>query len=397
MLSTLSAPPLRFLATESRKRHVVLVSEPGRDGAFTHVDGLARWLLRQGHLVDLAYSSFRSCPALFELIGTIERAGGETIDLRVSSTPSPRDLLAYARLRSFIARRHPDIAHAHSSKAGAYLRLLPDSLVPSRLYTPHAYYGLRPGRSLGGGFFNRIERLLGSAAFTINVSESEAGFAETVLRIPARLRCTVPNGVDMARFSPPSPEQRRAARQQLGLPLDARILLSISRLCYQKDPHTLYTAFHAAAAREPSLRLLHLCAGPDLGYANEALNGPHRDRIHRFHEQQNPLAFYHAADGFILSSRYEGLPLVVLEAMSCGLPLILSAVSGNDDILNHRPSTAWWFVSQDHHRAASCIEEWLSHGPVTNNHRELVRQHYSCEISHRRIEQLYLEMAGVTT
>jgi len=376
---------------------LMMVIEPGMDGAFTHLDALTRWLLSRGHAIDLAYSSIRSGPSLAGLVGHILASGGATLDLHVSNGLGPSDIAAYRRLRNFVAARRPGLIHAHSSKAGGYVRLLPSSLAPCRFYSPHAYYGLRPGRSLGGGFFNRIERLLARRAFTINVSESEAGFASTVLGIPASRRATVPNGVNMHRFHPASRAERLAARARLGLPPEGKVLLSVARLCFQKDPHTLYRAFHAAADQVPDLHLLHLCTGPERQYGAEALRGPHRDRIHCFHEQQDPLPFYHAADGFILSSRYEGLPLVVLEAMSCGLPLILSAVSGNDDILYHKPDAALWFVAQDHHRAASCIQEWIQKVREENNHRDIVREFYSSEASHLRIEQLYAQEAHVST
>ncbi len=54
-----------------------------------------------------------------------------------------------------------------------------------------------------------------------------------------------------------------------------------------------------------------------------------QDRLRRIQAMSDPRPFYHALEGFVLTSRYEGLPISALEALACDLPLILSQAPGN--------------------------------------------------------------------
>ena len=70
----------------AERLHILLVCEPGVDGVFRHVEGLADYLLARGHTVDLAYSSCRSGPDLLPFVERVRTAGGGKG--KVASTPS---------------------------------------------------------------------------------------------------------------------------------------------------------------------------------------------------------------------------------------------------------------------------------------------------------------------
>lgn len=122
------------------------------------------------------------------------------------------------------------------------------------------------------------------------------------------------NAVDLSRFSPPTPEQRRAARQQLGWDQVPRVLLA-GRLLPHKGIDVLL------AAADPGYRLV-FCgpADADVIARIEAAGAQYLEP----RPQQELLQVYHAADALALPSRNEGFPLVVLEALACGLPVLTS-------------------------------------------------------------------------
>jgi glycosyltransferase involved in cell wall biosynthesis len=130
--------------------------------------------------------------------------------------------------------------------------------------------------------------------------------------------CSIPNGIDFSLFDPPSRARRMAARTRLGLPLDARIVLFAGRLVEKKGlPIVL-----EVSRRSPGVHFLVIGDGP-LSTLLEGL-GPHVTWLPTV-EHARMADYYHGADCLLLPSRGEGLPLVVQEAMACGLPLVVTA------------------------------------------------------------------------
>lgn len=147
----------------------------------------------------------------------------------------------------------------------------------------------------------------------------------------------IPMAVDTDRFRPARDDaERSAARQQLGWP-DRPTLLFTGRVGRRKRPHLLIEA--VAAAEQAGLDTQAVIAGPanDAAYVREmndraAALGVTDRVIHAgFHEDPAPL--YRAADAFALPSASEGMPAAVVEAMASGLPAIVTAISGCEDLV----------------------------------------------------------------
>jgi glycosyltransferase involved in cell wall biosynthesis len=202
---------------------VLLVSQPGTDGVLRHVDGLARFLIRNGVEVDLGYSDRQHSPQLHALVEHVRSSGGTALNLRVNNMPEPADAAALWSLRQLAGRRRPEVIHGHSSKAGALVRTLPFLGVPGAIfYTPHAYYRMHSADGAKARFFHRVERMLGGIGTTINMSRCEARFRADTLRLAPERQVIVANGVDCARFKPVDVLEKRRLRDQLGLPPDAK-------------------------------------------------------------------------------------------------------------------------------------------------------------------------------
>jgi glycosyltransferase involved in cell wall biosynthesis len=108
---------------------------------------------------------------------------------------------------------------------------------------------------------------------------------------------------------------------------------TVSRLASPKDPETLIRAFAEARAAFPDA-VLWIVGDGELRNGLEQLArqlGLHQSVIF-WGERQNPGDFLHAADAFVLSSRSEGVPISLLEAMSVGLPCIASDVGGLGEV-----------------------------------------------------------------
>lgn len=124
----------------------------------------------------------------------------------------------------------------------------------------------------------------------------------------------LPNPVDFAMFQPPTPEQRRRARAELGWDDKPRVL-SVGRLLPHKGIDVLLDA------QQPSFEMVFCGPGED----------DVRQRIRERgavclepRPREQVLTLYHAADVFALPSHNEGFPVVIQEALACGLPVVTS-------------------------------------------------------------------------
>ncbi len=382
---------------------ILLISEPGLDGVFRHVESVIYFLLENGVEVDLAYSSKRGSAQLSALIQKVESSGGETLDLKTANSPSPADLSAYRRLYAFAKRRRPSVTHAHSSKAGGLARLLPRSVSGQVFYTPHAYYGLGNSGGVKTLLFNSIERFLGPRGISIHLSPEESEFAEATLYLRPAAHVSIPNAVDFAVFREvASAEERAAIRQSLSLPEDATVIGSIGRLSYQKNPELLYRAFARFAEQrdqtEP-LYLLHVGNGSatemreihqlavELGIVDQVVRPAYRS---------DPEVFYRAMDAFCLSSRYEGLPFTGLEALASNLPLILTDAPGLQSFgaASYGFSHVYYGQLADDQSLADAMQAWYTHRNAPVNHRTIAQQHFSIPEVYGKILQLYQQYAG---
>src|SRR3990170_1191801 len=144
------------------------------------------------------------------------------------------------------------------------------------------------------------------------------------------------NGVDVNRFAP-SKTLRDETRRKLGIPTKATVILTVRRLVYKNGIDTLIETAATALKQNPKLVFLVVGTGPDLAQvqAKTAQLGISENfKLTGFVSDAELPAYYNAADLFALPSKSgEGLPLVALEAMACGIPVIATDVGGIREII----------------------------------------------------------------
>jgi len=359
---------------------VLIVSEPGMNGSFRIVEGLVRYLIEKNHEVHLAYSDRRDGDP-GRLVSFVREHGGESLNLGVGNVPEPRDLVALWRLWALARRVRPAVIHVHSSKAGVLGRALPWLGIRAKFfYTAHGYYGLAPRPGLMPHIFNTVERVLGSTGTTVALSQGEERFALDQLRVPPEKVRLISNPVNGETFHPASSEERHAARAELGLPQEAIVLGMMTRLVFQKDPLAIYRALAPLLASHPHLVLFHVGRG-ELEAEVDAAARAFGSRVVRWRYLDQPAIFHCAVDALVLTSRYEGLPSVILEALASGLPVITTLAPGASHFAEAGLSHVWGAALNDPVALTNAIQMWLDDLPRQrpSNHRLWVLERYSVE------------------
>lgn len=247
---------------------------------------------------------------------------------------------AAMKLSSLVKKTPPDIAqsflyHANVMAACVYpskgIRLVGGVRVadPSRIRSMiHSYAS------------KQMEHL-------VCVSESVAKTIEVRELIPRSKLSVIPNGIAYGRHDsqPESDDSNRqipikpptnvhSAQRQLGLDLSTPCLLFVGRLDYQKGVDSLAEHWDEILAGLPEHHLIFVGDGPlKSPLQSRASQSRYEDRIHFAGRRNDVFEWMNSSDLLVLPTRYEGMPNVILEAMSCGLPVASMRAEGVVELL----------------------------------------------------------------
>ncbi len=240
------------------------------------------------------------------------------------------DVKAFLRIVRLFRRERPDIVHTHTAKAGALGRLAAWTTgVPVIVHTYHGHVFHSYFSPAKSRFYLGLERLLGRITeriIAISDSQKEE-LAERYRVAPADKICIVKNGFQLDGVSA---QERQAARQAFGFQPSDFVLVWAGRMAPVKDVDLLADVVRAAAAQCTRARFLVVGDGEERSrlqaavarYPNVQLLGWRRDMEE----------IWRAADAAILTSRNEGTPTALIEAMAASLPFVATQVGGVPDL-----------------------------------------------------------------
>ena len=308
---------------------IVLAAEPTGGGVMRHVLDLAEGLPRRGFRVLLVHARRGIDRTFAERLERRADFGYETASMDVQRAPGGHDFAATVALRRVIHDfGGADVLHGHSSKAGALARLGRWARARRVVYTPHAWYTQNPELGAASrGAYRLIERALAMVTDRIvSVSRDEAEHA-VALGIGRRKLVLIENGIES--WTPERIARARAeTRARLGIAADDVVVGFLGRLAPQKAPDVAARVFRQIIDARPATRVVLAGDGPEaepvraliaeLGIA---------DRVHLMPQASGPDVIP-AFDLFLMTSRYEGFPYVLLEALAAGCAIVTTRVGG---------------------------------------------------------------------
>jgi glycosyltransferase involved in cell wall biosynthesis len=290
-----------------------MLTSLGMGGAERQVVALAERMKARGHAVVLILLRERQpeeWPTTVDLV---------CLEMRKTPFSFLAGLLRANRwLRDF----QPELIHSHVFPANMASRMLKISLPAAAvLSTVHNVYEGSWPRMLAYRLTDGLSRR------TAFVSQAAADRFVCLKAVPARKVSVLTNGIDLAEFAP-SAERRALLRARMGV-REEFVWLAAGRIVPAKDFPNLLRAFAQVRGEIPEARLW--IAGEALGTASEAIQAQAAElgaSVRWLGLRRDMPALLDAADGFVLASAWEGMPLAVGEAMAMEKPVVATDVGG---------------------------------------------------------------------
>lgn len=245
------------------------------------------------------------------------------------------NLAAYKQLKKLLDEEHYDLIHCHTPMGGVIARLAALSTRNKGtkvIYTAHGFHFYKGAPLINWLVYYPVERLLARKTDLLLTMNREDHARAAGFRAG---RTEIVNGVgmDINRFSVATAGEKEVVRRELGLEEGETFAISVAQLIARKNHKVLIDAVRKLG--DPKFHLFILGDGVQ----EQEL----RDRIVRLglEKQVHLLGFRkdvhrlcRAADLFLFASLQEGLPVAIMEAMACGLPVIASDIRGNSDLID---------------------------------------------------------------
>jgi glycosyltransferase involved in cell wall biosynthesis len=230
------------------------------------------------------------------------------------------DRTLWTRLWRLFRGLRPDVVHTHNAVplefAAPAARL---AGVRRVVHTKHGDFRYSPrARILARTATRFVHRF-------VAVSKDTATAAQRNEAPPLSRLSVIENGIPLGAFGLDS-EARAAVRAEFGIPTDATVVGSVGRLVPEKDFPLLVRAMTPLVG--PNVHLMIAGEGPARGAIENAIGGRERAYIHMLSARRDIPRVLNAFDLFASSSRTEGLPLAIPEAMASHLPIVATAVGG---------------------------------------------------------------------
>lgn len=270
-----------------------------------------------------------ACDPESMLAESVVERGGRVEPWKAQRSPMSGVRAEMDALRGILERTSPDVVHLHSSKAGLVGRLLLRGSRPT-VFQPHAW-SFQASRGVSRALAIAWERWAQRwTDVTICVSRAEEATGRQFgIRAATAM---LPNSVDAARFRAlPTDVARAALRTAMGFSPDRPMAVCVGRLCEQKGQDLLLAAWPRVLDIVPSAQLVLVGDGP----ARDQLESQRVANVVFAGAAAEPAGWFQIADVVVLPSRWEGQALVILEAMSCAVPIVASDIAPNVETLPH--------------------------------------------------------------
>ena len=357
-----------------------LITGLGGGGAEKVVVDLADQMYSLGHNVKIAYLKG-------EIVVFPRNNNIELVYLGLENLKNLKD--AFLNYKNLILSFNPHVVHAHMIHANLFARVSRNFHPVSRLIcSAHSNNEGGQLRMLAYKYTHRI------ADITTNVSHNASQNFERLGAVPTGGIITVHNGIDLEKFNFIS--EKKSLALSFGIDLCTPLFIAVGRFHEAKDyPNLIKAFFKFKQTEEFKIRMPKLLIAGDGDLRPEI-----ESKIEQLSLEQDIILLgrredisdlLNLADYFVLSSKYEGLPTVIMEAMACHTYVIATDCGGSAEIMG---DTGLLVQPQNSLALAEALEKalQLTAENVTENNkkaRQLIEEKFSLKASVDKWLQIY--------
>lgn len=288
-----------------------------------------KMLFEQGHHVDIA------CNIQREIDKGLVELGCRVHDISFSRSPlNKTNLKAYQNLKKLIVDQKYDLVHTHTPVASAITRLVCKNIKGTKVfYTAHGFHFHKGAPLKNWLIYYPLEKWLAKYTDTL-ITINKEDYERAKSKFKAKRVEYIPGvGLDIDKFRNVVVD-KADKRQELGLPEDAFIVLSVGELNKRKNHEIIIRAIEKL--KNPDIHYVICGKGPLESYLNNlAVEIGIGKNVHLLGYRPDVPEIYKVSDVFVFPSYREGLPVSIMEAMAAGLPVVCSNIRGNSDLIEY--------------------------------------------------------------
>lgn len=244
------------------------------------------------------------------------------------------DLRAISEIRKYIKTYLPDLVYAHSTKAGALVRIACLGLPVPVLYNPHGWafnMGHSNLKKTAYKFIEKVQNKFTKRYILISQAEKESALKSKITDI--KKISVIDNGIDFDEFK----AKDDISREKLGIPKNAFVIGQVGRLVEQKSPDVFVKAAKLVKENIPNSFFVLVGNGDQESYIRELIR---REGLGECciitGWVENPVSYMKLFDVGTLLSRWEGFGLVLAEYMYSKVPIVATKIDAIPYVVEDR-------------------------------------------------------------
>ena len=300
-------------------------------------------------------------------------------------------LLGRSIFKKEVDRFKPDLMQSHGFRpdmfAASYSSQIP-TVSTLRNYPQFDYpmtYGIA-GRLIAWQHMKYMKKI----RYCVGVSEAVCRNAKEYLGISNML--PIHNGIDREMYFEINSEEKIELRKKFGLPLNSLIWISAGNLTELKNPMFLIDVWKRHFKKNNKHHLLFIGGGTLQDACRSA--GAGNDNIHFTGRVSDVNRYLQASDYILSASKSEGLPNAVLEAMACGLPILVSDIPAHREVWDFNKATGRLFEPDSEASFLGAFADLVStdYDLLAGNAVSLVKERFNAKAMSEKYQELYRQI-----